>query len=373
MVRSRGAVLGALLLLPMGAWAEEAAQPAEQTAAATEQQPEPAEQAAAPTEQVAEPVNATAPTATATVEAGDKDGKPKFPVSASVTLDNSVGIGTFVANQYARNPQWSIGVAFRPSLTLWEKVNLSLSVAAAKNMLLNYTYGDSYMRQLTIGDVGFGVAYPELYREPVTGIGFGANCSFAIPVSMQSRSATLITAVRPALSVNWSWQDLSLNYGIAFRKNFHMYTNVVHSRNDLPLSLQYRPGGAEDLGNGIIAEGGMRNGSHSLSNSFEASYTFFKTVTAAVGLFVNNSWMYTQPLSDQYSSEYAHAAGQSDSTAGSISLSYRPWEHLGFTLGVSSQQPAFTADNKSLRFPFFDFISTSNNLSSFFLSVTGSV
>jgi len=190
---------------------------------------------------------------------------------------------------------------------------------------------------------------------------------------MNSRSASLISAVRPSLNVNWAWQDLSLGYSVSFRKNFHMYTNVVHASSDLPLSLQYRPGGAEELGNGLIAEGNMRNSSHGLSNSFEASYTFFKTVTAAIGFYVNNNWMYTQPLSDQYSSQYAHAAGQSDSTAGSISLSYQPWEHLGFTLGMSSQQPAFTSDNKHLRFPFFDFISTSNNLSSFFLSVTGSV
>jgi len=368
MVRSRGAVLGALLLLPMGAWAAEAAMPMDKTAGQNEQRTD-----------AMSPQAGDKATADAKAEAGvdgtadKKGGKPKFPVSASVTLDNSVGIGTFVANQYARNPQWAVAVNFRPSLTLWEKLNLSLSVAAAKNMLTSYAYGDSYIRQLTVGDVGLGVAYPELYREPMTGIGFSASCGFAIPVSMSSRSAGLITAVRPSLGVNWSWQDLSLSYGIGFRKNFNMYTNVTHNTQDLPLSLQYRPGGAEDLGNGLIAEGGMRNSSHGLSNSFEASYTFFKTVTAAIGFYVNNNWMYTQPLSEQYSSPYAKAAGQSDSTAGSISLSYQPWEHLGFTAGVSSQQPAFTSDNKHLRFPFFDFVSTSNNMSSFFLSMTGSV
>lgn len=304
--------------------------------------------------------------------------KNKFPVSATVVYDNSLGVGTFVANEYARNPSWSMSLSLRPSLTLWEKLRLSLRADVVKNLTTSYqgnanadASAESYMRQLTVSDLMLIASYPEIYKEPITGIGIGANLTAYAPVSMLSRSTNQVLALRPGVAVSWAWEGLSLGYSFFFRKNFNTTTNVTHDLSYLPNSLQYRPGGPEDMGGGEIAIGELRNTSHMVYNGFEAGYTFFDVLTATASLTVVNSFKYTQPLSDEYSSPYARASGQTDLTMGALDLSYQAWEHLGFSIGISSLQPAFTSDNKYLRFPFFDFVSTADNYSALYFDVVG--
>ncbi|MFH1807783.1 MAG: hypothetical protein ABIJ09_03505 [Pseudomonadota bacterium] len=302
----------------------------------------------------------------------------KFPVSATLVYDNSVGIGTFVANEYARNPSWSMSLSLRPSLTLWEKLRLTLRADVVKNMTTSFqgnanadASGESYVRQMTVSDLMLIAAYPQIYKEPITGISIGASLTGYAPVSMLSRATNQVVALRPGLAVNWAWEGLSLDYAFYFKKNFQTTTNVTHNLGNLPNSLQFRPGGPEDLGNGEIALGDVRNTSHLVYNYVGAGYTFFDVVTASASLFVINTFKYTQPLSDEYSSPYARAAGQIDSTWGTIDITYQPWEHLAFSAGMSSLQPAFTADNKYLRFPFFDFVSTADNYTAFYFDVMG--
>lgn len=301
----------------------------------------------------------------------------KFPVGALLVYDNSLGLGTFVANEYARNPAWSMSASIRPSIRLWDRLKLTLRVDVVKNLTTSYAgntnadaSAESYVRQMTISDVMLIANYPEIYREPITGIGFGAGLTAYAPASMLSRATNLVTGLRPHATVNWAWEGLSLTYAFYFKKNFHTTTNITHNTGSVG-GLQFRPGGPEDLGNGEVADGTLRNTSHLVYNYGEIAYTFFDTVTATGSLFIINSFKYTQPLSDEYSSEYAQAHGQRDSTWGTVELSYQPWEHVAFALGVSSYQPAFTADNKQLRFPFFDFVSPSDNLTSFYFDIIG--
>ena len=56
---------------------------------------------------------------------------------------------------------------------------------------------------------------------------------------------------------------------------------------------------------------------------------------------------------DEFSSEYAKGGrGQRDSTVGTLDVTYQPFKHVGFSLGITSAQPAKTRDNKRIRFPF---------------------
>jgi len=319
--------------------------------------------------------------ATATVgDAENEASGPKFPVGAMIIYDNSLGLGTFVADEYARNPAWSMSASIRPSLTLWERLKLSLRVDVVKNITTSFqgnanadASGESYMRQMSISDVNLMASYPEIYREPVTGIGLGAGLTAYAPTSMLSRASNQVFALRPHAGLNWAWEGLSLGYTFFFKKNFHTTTNPTHNVDYLPNSLQFRPGGPEDLGNGEIAIGSARNTSHLVYNSMAASYTFLDVVTLSTSLMIVNSFKYTQPLSDEYSSEYANASGQTDLTSGGVELSYQPWENLGFALGVTSLQTAFTADNKQFRFPFFDFVSPGDNLTAFYFDVIGTI
>lgn len=311
-------------------------------------------------------------------EVTEENPKAKLPVSAVLVYDNGLGLGAFVANEGARNVDWNMSVSLRPSLTLFDKLKLTLRVDVAKPMTTTYqgsvnadASASSLKRQLTVSDIMFITSVPEIYKEPVTGIYIGAGLTTYAPVSMLSRATTQVIAFRPHVNVGWAWEGLSLSYALYFKKNFHRFTNPTFNTAVLPDSLQFRPGGVEDLGNGEIADGTLRNTSHLIYNYAEVSYTLFDQLTASLSLFVINSFKYPLPLSDEFSSEYAKAAAQRDYTWGTLELGYQPWEHLSFSVGVSSYQPAFTADNKRLRFPFYDFVSPADNLTSFYFDVVG--
>ena len=81
---------------------------------------------------------------------------------------------------------------------------------------------------------------------------------------------------------------------------------------------------------------------------------------------------------DGVSSPFSTKQNFMDSTSGAIFYSYDiPDKALGISdyvntnlsLSLSSAQPAWTFDGKSLRFPFWDFISPNNNFSSFGVSL----
>jgi hypothetical protein len=87
-------------------------------------------------------------------------------------------------------------------------------------------------------------------------------------------------------------------------------------------------------------------------------------------LALQSSWTYLNIPKDQFSAPDAKAGrGQRDRTFGVIDLTYQPWENFGFSLGLSSAQPAKTADNKSFRFPFFDFSSEGNNFTTVYFDI----
>ena len=55
------------------------------------------------------------------------------------------------------------------------------------------------------------------------------------------------------------------------------------------------------------------------------------------------------------------ACVEADTTSGTIEIAYSPTDEWSFSLGLSSTQPALTADGKRVRFPFLDLVSPANN------------
>ena len=63
--------------------------------------------------------------------------------------------------------------------------------------------------------------------------------------------------------------------------------------------------------------------------------------------------------------------GRSDRLGGSVSVSYDITDKLSLSFNVGSGGPPLTADNKRLRFPFFDWESAVGNSVSYSLSIGG--
>ena len=81
-------------------------------------------------------------------------------------------------------------------------------------------------------------------------------------------------------------------------------------------------------------------------------------------LLLNNFKYYDAPC-DQYTSIHATCGrGRSDTQVGIVSLGYDFDGHTSLSLNALTASPPFSADNKSYRFPLFDFRSTTDNYSS---------
>ena len=91
-------------------------------------------------------------------------------------------------------------------------------------------------------------------------------------------------------------------------------------------------------------------------------------------LLISNTFKYAFP-SDALTAGSGEPLGRSDTTWGILSAGYQWRKHLGFSLGISSLQPALDARYRYPRFPFFDFSGglNANNFTQLFASVNGSI
>jgi len=125
----------------------------------------------------------------------------------------------------------------------------------------------------------------------------------------------------------------------------------------------------------------------------EASWTpfFADALTFSGSLFLINSFRY--PLKrNGLSSDWAmNEWAQSDTTWGTLDVTYAPWSHLSFDVGVTSLQPfwsghrgvgiaGWTNDGQTQgagklvpNFPFFDATTPGNNFTTFYFDVIVSI
>ena len=132
------------------------------------------------------------------------------------------------------------------------------------------------------------------------------------------------------------------------------------------LSVTYT---CNELGANLVAAG-INNTSFSIYNSLTATYIITDAWSVTLQLALLNAFTYNSYPKDEFAADAAKGGrGQSDTMYGTIDVSYQPFEHVGFSVGVSSVQPPKTANNESFRFPFFDFVSEANNYTYYYLDV----
>jgi len=341
-------------------------------------------------------------------------GRPKaFPLHMMVLLDTSVGAGNFMLNQNARQPYVANTVRLSPSLSLWKSLRVSARIDITKEWIASSTQTTTVPNQIVLGDLWMGVAMPNIYTEPFTGIGFGAGVWAFAPVSIQSRAETLITAVRPWALVTWNKWDFSFSYNLSARKNFHEYQHpTIDARQsfnqDCPnegrcfLTPSIATGPAVNVEDGKIRVAGnrtldlrRRNVSHTFIHILSGGYTFFDSLTPSATFMLASSFRYPQEAADQFTSPNArgNSWGHTDVMVGVLDVTYSPFDHVAFSTGVFNFQPVFAdhrgsglpgwnqsglsggvQDSKLVpNFPFFDFFTPGNNYTSFYFDITVSI
>ncbi len=294
-----------------------------------------------------------------------------------------VGSGSFYASGY-RNPYVSGSLYIRPRFNLGTKAQLSLNLRIYH--LLEFTQPDEPTdRRWVPLDMWVWLSAGNLFTEKHTGIRLSGQFRLVLPSSYESIYSNLALGMALGLSLSKNFKlpkdvGISLSLGAVVTKNFH--THIYRGKGPDDTSGCRGLSNPSATGTAAIGEmatvsttdtcGGTLNTSHSVVSSGSIGLSW-KKLSIGVTLIFINAWKYAFPK-DQFTADHAVARGQVDSTWGLISLGYDINDHFSLSLGMSSSQPAKTADQKGYRFPFFDFQSGSYaNNTSVFLSASGTL
>jgi hypothetical protein len=306
---------------------------------------------ASPASPVLTPV--LAPAGTVAGEA-DKKKEDKFPLHGGVSMSNSAGNGFLApASTGQIQPQWSTSLNLRGSASLPEvdflpKLSASTGVSfSVANWLDAYTNGGVYSRQVRASDVNLGLSAGELYKEPFTKIGIGANISGRIPVSITSRHRNVLTTLGLGLPVSWStdeapWGTISVSYNPGARLS--LYTAPATT---IPCEAGVTQGDviADPLGDGLLpryygreaqlgADGSCvlpgRQNVFAISNSLGVGWSLGDhSVSADIGH--SAGFLQALPTNTSVQSENASNQGFNETTNGQ-------WQHLVLVQGAGRLQ-----------------------------------
>lgn len=283
-----------------------------------------------------------------------------FPVHMVTVIDHSVGVGSFMLNQWAKQPYFASTVRLQPSVNIWKSLRAQMVLQATKEWIASSTQTYAVPNQAIIQDLWLGLAMPNIYTEEITGIGVGAGLWVFAPASLQSRTETLIVGGRPFATLSWNKWGISAAYTISFRKNFHQYTHPMVDAREGNVECTNTAGrcfvtsvaagpvaraGESDLqpiGGGKVLDLRRRNVSHQLLNFVTLGYTLFDSVSlSATGVLIN-TWRYPLERDPALSSVYANNVwGHSDAYWVNLDLSYQMFDKVGFSTGLFTFQPFF--------------------------------
>jgi hypothetical protein len=321
----------------------------------------------------------------------------------------------------------STGLAYRlPTFDgALPKMSLSTGLSASITWL-DTIQNPGFSRIMRVSDLNTGLAFPGLYTEDVTGLSMSARLGWRAPLSLNSRRNNTISAFSAGGSVAWNTGKLDLpewlgTFNISFAPGVSV---AAYSQNapSLPCDASSLDDQAVFIGNAVerleliplvvtreteILENGecKTSGRQSLARAnvgLSAGWSLKKhSVNASLGLsysFLRPNANAAPPGVDPNELSGLYASGQdwSELTSGSLSYSYSiPTDFMNLpvdtnaslTAGVSSMQPAYglfcgdscdPADpdyvegqrHQTLRFPFWDFVTPSNNFSAAFVALS---
>ena len=308
------------------------------------------------------------PDSVALLTGGSSGSSRKIPFGGFVLLEQQLGSGTFVSDQYARNPYYAWLLSIRPRYFFTDHIFAELRIDLRQELTTSFGTSTTKKRQLMPSDTLLTFKWQNAYTIPVAEISISPYVRLAAPTSYESRYRDLYIAAAAGFDLTRLIGPVYLVYSFRFSKNFHKYTVATVPKDiDKPVAVA-RSGGAEDLGGAIAT--GDNNVSFSVFNSIMASFLVSDEWTITLQWAMANGWTYNSFPKDDLSSAYADAGrGQSDAMYGVLDVTYQPWKHVGFSMGISTKQLPKSDDNKHYNFPWWDFRKPAENNSVIYFDV----
>lgn len=388
-----GAVLAAMVGLPVAGFAqegevgdEEAPQGAEAEVAEVEEEAEAVE-----TDELEEAIGDEEP-----AEAEAEDGRD-WSVSASLTT--RVGQGTFVkqtpdtelgrelgaaeafanrvVNAYSLSPSYTLGdftLSGDFSFTHW-------LTRGGGTSTVPYSSNATKPNEFRMSDIGVSASWAGYEIEPIEARVSG-SASVYFPTSRVSRTENLIATNIVGASLSRTFFDkLNLRYGMSGLWLPHTTTSPT-----IPTDVDtvFRTGtlivdATSDLaGNGEAKIAGY-NIEWGMSHSLSASIPIWEDLSFSASYAFSKYWTYNIDNDDQFAADTVDENGDrivdtgraSSNVAGTtLTLSYPVHEYLSVSGGLYTRGPVKTRDNKSFRFPFWNFNGAANNFSAVQLTLS---
>lgn len=307
---------------------------------------------------------------------------PFVGFGATLIYENSVGIGSFVADEDQRRTLWDMLWSVRAKLYLFHKLMfVQARIDLNQPIIDNADAETTENNEFTISDTIITVIAPSFYTEPVTGLRFGAWMDFVFPSSLASQYADLLLGWRTGVQIGRTFGPVDIMYQFRFTKNFHQGASPTldfdRYGTGATTGTPFRgrgPGG--EVGEGISTE-------FNLMNRLTVTVEIPANLYFALDFIIYNSFHYdlsdedqiTDPVTgaviDLDSSPHAQSGrGQVDLTSATLEFGWAPIQYLTVALGVTSYQPPIKDDNSGLRFP-FNFSEASANFTTVYLDVIG--
>lgn len=285
-----------------------------------------------------------------------------------VLLEQQLGAGTFVKDSQARTPYFAWLLSLRPRYYFTSHLFAELRLDLQQELTTSYGTTTTRKRQLMPSDTFLTVKYHNVVKIPGVDLGVSPFIRIGAPTSYESQFRNLYLSAAAGFDLSRLIGPVYLTYTFRFNKNFNKYTVATVPKDaDRPV-MAARSGGAEDLGGSLAT--GTNNTSFSIYNSLMASVLISDEWTFTLQWALANAWTYYVGPDDIYKAPDAKAGrGQRDVMYGVVDLTYQPWANFGFSLGLSTEQPVKTADNKTIRFPFWDIHTPGDNNSVLYFDV----
>jgi hypothetical protein len=328
--------------------------------------------------------------APATLPAGASGGWAQRFAGSALELSSYVGSGTFYASGY-RDPYVSIAAFARPTYDLGTRYKLSLNVRLYAETELTEP-DNPEGRHFYPYDPWVWLSALNLHTFERAKLRVGGILRTILPLSYESRYANLLFGLGAGFNLNRPFElghaadksrqwTLTLSYAFIFYKYFHSSdfrgsgpgdTSGCRAPDSAALGGATASGGEPSVSASDRC-GGPVNPDFSFQNGFVLALARGKW-SLTTTLLIVNTFDYAV-ATDAYTSANAIYRGRNDTTWGIVAVGYQWRPRIGFSAGISSQQPALDARQQNLRFPFFDLSGglNANNYTQLFASVNGTL
>jgi opacity protein-like surface antigen len=291
-------------------------------------------------------------------------------------LDHALGLGTFVNESLYASLAASLSVS---PIYLFRLGKQRLVASASFRASYEYTLPDAETgRRTQVSDTRLGLSAPAVFRDTkYTGIAFSPGVSLALPTSLESWNAGLITSLGVSVTASRSVGPVDFRLSLSGSRgifanpyNGVRNTSATDANGHLLVVCHNRDDTYCGFSNWNTAWG--------LSVGGGVQWRVTGSLLLQLGYSFSKSWRYGATSSvDDYTPKTLESngnpaartgLGQADRTSASLAASYQINDHYSLDLGIQTVQSPLTATGQ-VRFPFLSFGSWADNSSSLFFSL----